>query len=546
MTDKATGNTSFFAPLRHSHFRNFWIANVVSNFGGLIQGVGAAWLMTSITSSETMVALVQASTALPIMAFSLAAGAIADNFDRRKVMLLAQAFMLGVSALLTLTEFLGWVTPWVLLVFTFLIGCGTALNNPSWQASVGDLVPRSDIAGAVSLNSISFNVVRSVGPAAGGALVAFGGAVMSFAANTASYVPLISVLLRWKKAATATPLPREAFARSLVDGIRYVSMSPNLMRLFTRGFMFGVSAVALPALLPLIARHTLGGGPVTYGVLLGGFGIGAVMGAMFNAPLRQRLPNEMIVRLAFLSFAISQLIIGMSGKVAVVALASALAGACWAIALSLFNTIVQLSTPRWVVGRAISFHQTATFGGMAVGGWIWGQIAERQSIEHALLIAAATMVLGAVAGLALPMPPSQSLDLDPLDSFREPALQLDVRPRSGPIAIQVHYEIRDEDLPEFLKAMTERRRIRIRDGAKSWALMRDLESPKLWIETYHTPTWVDYVRHNKRRTKADAESQARLRALHQGDRPPRVQRLIERQTIPTDDDIFHQSETGVQ
>ncbi len=163
---------STLAPFRHSTFRAVWTASLFSNFGGLIQSVGAAWLMTSISSSSDMVALVQASTALPVMLFSLTAGAIADSFGRRQVMLVAQTFMLVVSALLTVFAYLGLITPWLLLAFTFLIGCGTALNNPSWQASVGDIVPRAKVPAAVALNSMGFNLTRSVGPAIGGVIVA--------------------------------------------------------------------------------------------------------------------------------------------------------------------------------------------------------------------------------------------------------------------------------------------------------------------------------------------------------------------------------------
>jgi MFS family permease len=531
---------SFLAPLEHQTFRNIWLASIFSNLGGLIQGVGAAWMMTSITTSENMVALVQASTTLPIMLFSIVAGAIADNFDRRKVMLVAQFFMFTVSAMLAAFAYLGWITPWLLLAFTFLIGCGTALNNPSWQASVGDMVPREDVAGAVSLNSMGFNLTRSVGPAIGGAIVAFGGAGAAFTANAASYVALVTALIRWQKPEIQSALPREEIGQAVVAGLRYVSMSPNLLKVFLRSFVFGFSAVAILALLPVVARDIMGGGPLTYGLLLGGFGLGAVGGAYSNAWLRERLSSESIVRYGFAGFALSEAAIGVTSNMVLTGIAVIVAGGCWVVVLSLFNTIVQLSTPRWVVGRAISFYQTATFGGMAIGSWVWGVLAEGYGTDTALLIAALVVAGGVLVGLLLPMPVFSSLDLDPLNLFREPELHLDIVPRSGPIAIQVTYQIRDEDLPEFLKLMAERRRIRIRDGAQAWALMRDLERPQFWTETYHTPTWVDYVRHNTRRTKADAENFERLRELHQGKGLPEVRRMIERQVIPPAGDIFHQ------
>ena len=532
----------FLAPLGNPTFRNIWIASIFSNLGGLIQGVGAAWMMTSLTTSENMIALVQASTTLPIMMFSLVAGAIADNFDRKSVMLVAQAFMFSVSALLAAIAYLGWISPWLLLAFTFLIGCGTALNNPAWQASVGDMVPREDVAGAVSLNSMGFNLTRSVGPAIGGLIVALGGAAAAFTANAASYVALVIALLRWKSPRSAGALPREEIGQAIVAGLRYVSMSPNLLKVFARSFVFGLSAVAILALLPVVARDVIGGGPLTFGLMLGGFGIGAVGGAYFNTALRERLTSENIVRCAFAGFAISEAAIGATSNTVIIAGAVVLAGACWVLALSLFNTIVQLSTPRWVVGRALSFYQMATFGGMAAGSWLWGSLAESYGVGSSLSIAAVVVACGVLIGLVLPMPVFASLNLDPLDTFREPELQLEIVPRSGPIAIHVTYEIRDEDLPDFLALMIERRRIRIRDGAQAWALMRDLQNPQRWTETYHTPTWVDYVRHNTRRTKADAENFDRLRALHQGEALPQVRRMIERQVIPPPGDVFHQTQ----
>ncbi|WP_307968094.1 MFS transporter, partial [Sinorhizobium medicae] len=237
---EVTNRTSPLAPFRHDIFRTIWIASLASNFGGLIQAVGAAWLMTSISQSVNMVALVQASTSLPIMLFSLVSGALADNFDRRRIMLVAQSFMLAVSGLLTVCAYYGIVTPWLLLIFTFLLGCGTALNNPSWQASVGDMVPRDDLPAAVALNSMGFNLTRSVGPAIGGAIVAAAGAAAAFAANTLSYFAILFALARWKPVTPENRLPRETLGRAVSAGLRYVAMSPNIGKVLVRGFAFGL------------------------------------------------------------------------------------------------------------------------------------------------------------------------------------------------------------------------------------------------------------------------------------------------------------------
>ncbi len=486
--------------------------------------------MTSITTSSDMVALVQASTALPIMLFSLACGAIADSFDRRKVMLVAQSFMLIVSVLLTIFAYKGLITPWLLLSFTFLIGCGTALNNPSWQASVGDMVPREDLPAAVALNSMGFNLTRSVGPAIGGIIVAAAGAAAAFAVNAASYIALLTVLARWKPNLPASKLPRETLGAAMGAGIRYVAMSPNIGKVLLRSSTFGFTSGSILALLPLVARDLVQGGPLTFGIMLGAFGLGAVGGALISGRLRQMLSSEVMVRCAFVGFAICALTAALSSYAWLTASGLLIGGACWVLALSHFNVTVQMSTPRWVVGRALSIYQMATFGGIALGSWIWGVVAETHGVEAALIASSLTMLAGGAIGFAVPLPQLTTMNLDPLNRWTEPLLSLDLKPRSGPIAIMIEYVIQEQDLPEFIELMAERGRIRRRDGARNWTLARDLENPDIWMESYHTPTWLEYVRHNTRATFADAAISERIRALHSGTERPRVRRLIERQT----------------
>ena len=530
------------APLRHDIFRAVWIASLASNFGGLIQSVGASWMMASITSSADLVALVQASTTLPIMLFSLAAGAISDNYDRRSVMLVAQAFMLGVSVLLTVFTYFGLVTPWLLLFFTFLIGCGSALNGPAWQSSVGDMVPRVELPNAVALNSMGFNLARSVGPALGGFIVAAAGAATAFAVNALSYMGLILVLFRWRPDRPPRTLPPETLAVAMGAGLRYVSMSPVIRNVLTRGFVFGLAASAVQALMPLVARDLVGGGPVTFGLLLGAFGAGAVAGALLSSRFRTFLSVEALVRFSFVGFGICATVTALSSMTGLTMAAMALGGACWVLALSTFNVAIQLSAPQWVVGRAIALYQTAAFGGMALGSWSWGVLAERIGAGDALLISALAHVIGIVVGLLLALPNIESTNLDPLRRWTEPKVALDLRPRSGPIVVTIEYLVRPEDAVEFLAVMAERRRIRRRDGALHWTLLRDLADPELWIERYHTPTWLDYVRHNQRITQADAKIGERLRELHRGAEPPRVHRMIERQTGSLPGDVEAQRE----
>lgn len=507
-----------------------WFASLASNFGGLIQSVGASWMMTSIAGSADLVALVQASTTLPIMLFSLPAGAIADNYDRRAVMLVAQVFMLAVSVLLTAATYFGLVTPWLLLCFTFLIGCGSALNGPAWQASVGDMVPRSDLPGAIALNSMGFNMARSVGPALGGLIVAAAGAAAAFAVNALSYFGLILVLFRWRPERAPRTLPPERLGVAMSAGLRYVAMSPSIRNVLLRGFVFGFAASAIPALMPLVARDLVQGGPVTYGLLLGAFGAGAVGGALLSSRVRVLMSVEALVRFSFVGFGICAAATALSASMPVTVAAMALGGACWVLALSTFNVAIQLSAPRWVVGRALALYQTATFGGMAFGSWVWGVLAERAGAADALLISALAHLVGIVFGLLSALPDLEEANLDPLRRWTEPKTAIDIEHRSGPVVITIEYIIAPEDVVEFLAVMAERRRVRRRDGARHWTLLRDLADPELWIERYHTPTWLDYVRHNQRITQADAKIGDRLRELHRGSEPPRVHRMIERQT----------------
>lgn len=511
-------------------FRAVWIASVASNFGGLIQSVGASWMMTSLTPSPSLVALVQASTTLPIMLLSLLAGAIADNLDRRIVMLASQSFMLAVSLALAVCAWMGVLNPVLLLAFTFLIGCGTAFNGPSWQASVGDMVPRATLPAAVALNSMGFNIARSVGPAVGGAIVAAAGAAAAFAFNAVSYIGLIGVLARWRPARQPRTLPRENIATAMGAGVRYVAMSPNLRIVLVRAGVFGLAASAIPALMPLIARDQVAGGALTYGFLSGAFGIGAVLGALSSGRLRRMLSTEWIVRIAATALTLGAGISSLSALMPLTMFALVFAGAGWVLALSTFNVTVQMAAPRWVVGRAVALYQMAAFGGMALGSWIFGEVAEVHGVAISLAVAAALQAVSVPLGLLFKLPQVEELNLDPQNRWQEPETVVKIEPRSGPVVVTIEYRIAPVDIRDFLAAMNERKRIRVRDGARHWTLLRDLGDDTLWIERYNVPTWLDYIRHNQRRTHADAENSDHIHQLHQGPDLPQVHRMIERQT----------------
>ena len=508
-----------------------WTASLVSNFGSLIQAVGASWMMTSIAPSPDMVALVQASTTLPIMLLSLPSGATADIWDRRLVMLIAQVAMLIAALALTVIAYAGQITPWTLLTLTFLLGCGVALYGPAWQSSVGEQVPRADLPAAVALNSVSFNIARTAGPAIGGVIVAKAGPPAAFLVNAVSYVGLIVVLCLWRRPRPAPFLPPENMLMAMGAGLRYARLSPEIRTVLIRGVVFGILGSSIWALMPLIARDLIGGDEVTYGVLLGSFGIGAVLGALTSTVLRKRYTNEVIVQWSTVGFGVGSMLTSISSWHSLSMPALMLGGASWVLALSTFNVTVQVSSPRWVVGRTVAIYQMVTFGGLATGSWLSGLVAREFGLSRCLLVTGALMAVSAALGRRLPLRQPEGLNLDPGRTISsESRAQLDRLIDTGPVVVTVEYRIAVEDAEPFRIAMRELRRIRRRDGAKRWSLMQDMAAPEIWIERYHSPNWVEHLRRHHRFTVSDREIERKAFDFHQGPEPPHVRHLIERRT----------------
>src|ERR1700682_97232 len=339
------------APLRHAVFRRIWLASLLSNLGLLIQGVGAAWAMTQMTSSADKVALVQTALMLPIMLISMPAGAIADMYDRRIVALVSLSIALVGATALSVLAWLGLVTPQILLAFCFIVGSGMALFGPAWQSSVSEQVPAETLPSAVALNGISYNIARSFGPAIGGVVVATAGAVAAFASNALLYIPLLVVLFLWRRASEPSRLPREKLNRAIVSGVRYIANSPSIRIVLTRTLVTGIIGGSVSALMPLIARDLLHGGAQMYGIMLGAFGMGAVIGALNIGEVRKRLSGEAAIRACTLSMAGAIAAVALSGSPVLTAAALVVAGAVWMAAVAVFNIGVAVSRARWGGGR---------------------------------------------------------------------------------------------------------------------------------------------------------------------------------------------------
>ena len=515
------------APFRSRTFLKIWSASLVSNFGSLIQAVGASWLMTSLAPSADYVALVQASTTLPIMLLALPSGAVADIWDRRVIMLIAQFVMLSMSVLLAVITYFGHITPWSLLTLTFLIGCGVALYGPAWQSSVGEQVPREHIPAAVALNTMSYNLARTAGPAVGGVIVAAAGAFAAFVANALSYVSLIVMLLSWKRPKTESHLPPESMLMAMSAGLRYSRLSPAIRAVLLRAFSLGILGSALWALMPLIARDLLHGGALTYGVLFGTFGGGAVCGALLSAAARQRFANEFLVRVTTLGFGLTAVIAAFSPWLPLTLLVFVVGGASWVLMLSTFNITIQMSSPRWVTGRALAIYQMVVFGGMAMGSWLWGEFAESEGLVAALAVSGGLLCASVLLGIKARLPEAETLDLAPSRGTLTFTPRVEVGPESGRVVVTVQYRIAREDHTAFVRAMQEVRRVRRRDGARHWMLMQDMNEPDVWVERFHSPSWVEHLRRYHRFTVADQDIERRAFAFHRGEEPPKVRHLLE-------------------
>jgi MFS family permease len=515
------------APLRHSLFRRIWLASLLSNLGLMIQSVGAAWAMTQMSASADKVALVQTALMLPIMLISMPAGAIADMYDRRVVSMVSLMIALTGATALTVLARSGGLTPEILLVFCFTIGSGMALFGPAWQASVSEQVPSETLPSAIALNGISYNIARSFGPAIGGIVVATAGAVAAFAANAVLYLPLLIVLFLWRRESEISRLPRERLSRAIVSGVRYISNSPSIRIVLTRTLITGICGGSVSALMPLVARDLLHGGAQTYGIMLGAFGMGAVIGALNIGEVRKRMSGEAAVRACALVMGVAIAVIAVSHEPVVTAAALVVAGAVWMLAVALFNIGVQLSAPRWVAGRSLAAFQAAIAGGIAIGSWGWGRLTDQFGVETALLISGAAMFASPLFGLWLTMPPTGARTED-AETLADPEVQLSLTGRSGPLVVEIEYRVDQAHARAFHNVMQDVQLSRQRNGAYGWSIARDIADPEIWTERYHCPTWLDYLRQRNRSTQAERALHQQAMDFHLGPDPIRVRRMLER------------------
>ena len=517
-----------FSPLSSMAYRRMWVGSLFSNFGTLIQGVGAAWTMALLTPKANLVAFVQTAQSIPVFFLAMAAGALADMYDRRKIAFIGLMIGFGGSLSLAFLGLMNLTTPLALLAGVAITSIGGALATPSWQASVRDQVPPKVLPAAVALNSMSYNLARSFGPAIGGAIVATAGAIFAFIVNAASFLPMMCALISWKPVKEPTRLPPEGLGRALISGARYVMYSPDIRNTLVRTLLISLCSASITALLPIVVRDVLHGGADAFGLLLGGFGMGAVTAALNIARLRSLFSPEFMVRIGNVVLGLATILTAISTSLPLTIAALAFAGAGWFLSVNECNIVIQISVPRWVTGRAMAAFNMAIACGTAFGAWGWGYIAAARGVECSLLASAALLLFGVqFAGLWLRLS-EQSAPAEQRQPHSDPEVALDLTPRSGPVRIEIEYDIDPGLARRFYGLMQEIRKVRSRTGGYGWSISRDVASPNHWIESYSTPTWLDYLRQRTRATQAERDLNSKVLALQTEGQQVTIRRLLER------------------
>jgi predicted MFS family arabinose efflux permease len=500
----AAPDSSVWAPLRQPAFRWLWFGVLVSWIGTWMQTVGAQWLVVDAPNAAVLVSLVQAASTLPVMLFALPGGVLADSFDRRRLLLAVQAYFFAVGVLLAALTAAGQMPPALLLAFTFALGAGVAVQQPAWGATMPELVPRRQLRAASSMDLISVNVSRAVGPALAGLVIAhLGGVPVVFALNAASVVVLAVALLAWRRPQPGTQA-RERFVPALRAGGRFVWHEPVLRRILLRAILFVVPAMALWALLPLIASRHLGLGADGYGALFGALGLGAILGAVVLAQVMRRLSTNAALGAGgtLYAAALAAVILAPGFLSALVTLV--LSGMAWMAVTSTLQAELQLVLPAWVRARGFAIYMVTFMGCQTAGALIWGLTAERAGLKPAVLGAAAVGRAGVVAGLFLRVPETGHLDPSPAVYWGEARLGLEPEPDSGPVLVAVHYTVAAERQAAFLEAISQLRRSRLRTGASRWELYRDGAQPDRFVELFRVPSWEEHLRqHEGRLTGTD-------------------------------------------
>ena len=517
---------TLWTPFAYSVFRAIWIAGLVSNVGTWMQNVAGVWLVTTLTTSALLVALMQTATSLPAFLLSMPAGAMADLVDRRRLLLFTQGFMSVVALGLGVLTLADGISAYGVLGFTFLLGMGAALNAPIWQSIATELVPRPALPSAITLNGVSNNIARAIGPAIGGAIIAYYSAGWVFVLNGVSFLGTWAVVYFWKRQPTVTNGPAENFIGALRAGLRYVQYSPAIYGVLVRTFAFAFGAAAMWGLVSVVVARRLHLSSGHYGVMLSWLGAGAVTGAVLMGRAGSRLSFNQRVLLGVLAFVGTNTALALVNQIYVLYAVMFVSGIAWLMVMTSFSTTVQLSVPKWVQARVISVYMLVFQAGLSVGSLAWGELADHLSLQTSLLAAAGWMLASTLLALPFPMRSAEGLNLDPAEHWPDPETDGPVDPDNGPVLVMIEYHVAPADWAAFHQAAEQLTRLRLRDGALRAGVFADVAVPTRISEFFYVATWGEHQRQHHRFTREDQVVEARVRQFHQGPDEPRVTHFL--------------------
>lgn len=508
-----TATTSLWAPLGQRTFRAIWIVAIVSNIGTWMHEVGAAWMMTTLTSDPMLITAIQLATSLPIFIFALPAGAMADIIDRRRYLLAVQAIMLVTASLLALCAWLDIISPLMLIAFTFALGCGAAFNAPAWQAITPELVPPALLSNAIALNSLGINISRAIGPALAGVLIAIYNPSLIFALNAVSFLGILFILYRWERASSIGSLPAERFFASMRIGIRYARENSEIKCVAVRAIAFFLFASAIWALLPLIAKTQLNQNAAGFGLLMAMIGMGAIVGAILLPHLNRRFSSNLLVTIATLVISACALGLAFTASQSVALTILFIVGIAWISTLSLLNVAIQKSTPNWVRARVLSIYLICFFGSMAMGSGIWGIIAKSFDIKTALLIAGIAQVIGIILTRNFRIATNDYPNLAPSSHWPAPIVEKEPEHNDGPVLITIEYAVAAENRDTFTGYINTLGQMRKRSGAFFWNVFHDAEDQTKIIEIFMVESWLEHLRQHQRSTQDERVLQQSIEAI---------------------------------
>ena len=524
---QAKASQAVWAPLATPTFRMLWLIWMAANTCMWMNDVAAAWLMTSLTTSPVLVALVQSASTLPVFLLGLPSGALADILDRRRYFIVTQFWVAAVAVVLCLAVLSGYMTPYLLLGLTFANGIGLAMRWPVFSALIPELVSRQQLPSAMALNGVAMNASRITGPLLAGAIIASLGSAWVFVLNAVLSVVSALVLIRWKRQHADSPLGRERLPSAMRVGVQFVRESPRIRAVILRTICFFFQSTAVMALLPLTAQRLHVGsesGAGTFTLLLASMGMGAIIGATLLPRLRQALPRERLVFTGICAQAVATVGVALAPHLAVAVAGMLLAGMALIATANTLGVAAQMALPNWVRARGMSIYQMSIMGGTAIGAALWGQVASVTSVQTSLITAAICGVISMALVQRLSSDRQMEEDLSPSKAFKAPTATM--APEAGRVVVTIEYIIHPARTEEFRRLMQESRRSRMRQGALGWSLLHSMSQPEHFVEQIIDESWTEHLRRFDRVTASDVALRDRKLSFHVGDSPPLVTRYF--------------------